>query len=64
MTGIVIAVKLIGLPVFCEFLVRQPAARSLGKRRGEGLAVVLVEGIGMGHKGVEITGRALVVKKR
>ena len=47
-----------------KFIVRQPAARGFGKRRGEGLPVVLIEGLGMGDKGVEIKGRELLGGKR
>jgi len=46
-----------------ELVVRQPPAWGFGERRGEGVSVVLVEGLGMGDKGVEITGRELVVGK-
>jgi len=46
-----------------ELVVRQPPAWGFGERRGEGGSVVLVEGLGMGDKGVEITGRELVVGK-
>src|SRR5512145_2942890 len=45
-------------------IVRQPPARCLGKRGGEGITAVLVEGLGMGDKGIEIKGRELVVGKR
>src|SRR6266446_3511787 len=44
-------------------IVRQPPARVFGKRRAEGVSVVLVESMGMGDKGVEIQGRELLVGK-
>jgi len=47
-----------------ECIVRQPPARCLGKRGGEGVAVVLGEERSLGAKGVESTGRELVVGKR
>jgi hypothetical protein len=46
-----------------ELIVRKPPAGRLGKWRREGLAVVLVEGVGMGHKRVEVTGRELLRDK-
>lgn len=46
-----------------EFIARNPAAGVFGKRGGEGLAVVLIEGLSMGDKGVEIKGRELLVGK-
>jgi hypothetical protein len=36
----------------------------LGNGGEEGLAMVLIEGLGMGDKGVEIKGRELLVGKR
>ena len=42
---------------------REPPARGLGEGRGESLAVALVEGVGMGHKRVEVKGRELLVGK-
>jgi hypothetical protein len=47
-----------------EFIRRQPPARCLGKRGGEGLSVVLVEALSMGSKGLEIKGRELLGGKR
>ena len=46
-----------------ELVGRQPPAWGCGERRGAGVAVGLVEGLGMGDKGVESKGRALVVGK-
>ena len=46
-----------------ELIVREPPAGGLGKRRGEGVAVVLVEGLGMGDKRLEVKGRELLVGK-
>jgi hypothetical protein len=43
---------------------REPTARGLGAWGGEGEAVWLMERLGRGDKGVEITGRALVGRKR
>jgi len=48
----------------CECIARNPAAGGFGKRRGEDVAVVLVEGFGMSDEGIEITGREVVVGKR
>jgi len=45
-------------------IMRQPAAGVRGEGREKGLAVMLVEGLGMGDKGVEVKGRALLVSKR
>ena len=45
-------------------LVREPSARCLGKRRGEGVAVVLVEKLSIGDKGVEIQGCELLRGKQ
>ena len=47
-----------------ELIVREPPARCLGKRDGEGVAIALVEGLGMGNKGIEIKGRELIGGKR
>src|SRR5215470_8550787 len=47
-----------------ELVVREPPAGGLGKRGREGLTVVLVEGIGMRDKRVEVKGRELLVGKR
>ena len=47
-----------------ELIMREPPARCLGKRGGKGVSVVLIEGLSMGDKGVEIKGRELVVGKR
>ena len=47
-----------------EFVVREPTARGFGEWCGEGEAVVLIERMGMGDKGIEIKGRALVGRKR
>ena len=41
-----------------------PAAGGFGKRGGEDVAVLLIEGLGMGDKSVEIKGRELVAGKR
>lgn len=45
-------------------IVREPPARCLGEWRGEDGVVALVEDLGMRNKGVEITGRELLVGKR
>src|SRR5262245_56836239 len=47
-----------------EFVVREPTARGFGEWCGEGEAVVLIESLGMGDKGIEIKGRELVGRKR
>lgn len=47
-----------------EFIARNPAARGFGERGDEGLAIVLIEDLGMGDKGVEIKGRELLGRKR
>ena len=47
-----------------EFVVREPTARGFGEWCGEGEAVVLIERMGMGDKGVEIKGRELVGSQR
>src|SRR5712691_3025820 len=47
-----------------EFIMRQPPAWVFEKRGGEGVTVVLIEGLSMGDKGVEIKGRELVGRKR
>jgi hypothetical protein len=46
-----------------EFVVREPTARGFGEWCGEGEAVVLIESLGMGDKGIEIKGRELVGRK-
>jgi len=46
-----------------ELIVREPTARGFGEKRGESRAVELMQGVGMGHKGVEIKGRELLVGK-
>jgi len=46
-----------------ECIVREPAVGRLGERCCEGLTIVLVEGIGMGDKRVEVKGRELLVGK-
>src|SRR5262249_55970259 len=47
-----------------KVVVREPTPRGLGERRGERLAVTLVEDVGVGHKRLEVKGRALLVGKR
>jgi hypothetical protein len=47
-----------------KVIVREPATGSFGEWRGEGLPVVLVEGLGLGDQGVEIKGRELLGGKR
>jgi hypothetical protein len=37
-----------------KVVVREPTPRGLGERRGERLAVTLVEGVGVGHKRLEV----------
>ncbi len=46
-----------------ERIVREPPAGHLGESRREGLAVVLVEGFGLGHKRLKVKGRELFVGK-
>jgi hypothetical protein len=47
-----------------EFVVREPMARGFGAWGGEGEAVVLIESMRMGDKGIELKGRELVGSKR
>ena len=47
-----------------KLIVRNPAAGGFGEWRGEPLSVVLIEGIGLGDKGVEIKGGELIGGKR
>ena len=47
-----------------KVIVREPPAWCLGKWGGEDVAVVLIEDFSMGHKGIEIKGRELLIRKR
>src|SRR5262249_33705836 len=47
-----------------KVVVGEPTPRGLRERRGERLAVTLVEDVGVGHKRLEVKGRALLVGKR
>jgi hypothetical protein len=47
-----------------ELIVREPPAGGLGERCRKGLALLLVEGGSMAHKGVEVQGRELLAGKR
>jgi hypothetical protein len=48
----------------CECIVREPPAGRLREEYHEDLAVVLIEGLGMGDKRVEVKGGELLVAKR
>lgn len=48
----------------CERIVREPAGRGLGERHRKGVTVMLVESLSVGHKGVKVKGRELLVGKR
>jgi hypothetical protein len=47
-----------------KLIVREPAAWRFGKRRGEGLSVLLIETLSMGNEGIEIKGHELLGGKR
>jgi hypothetical protein len=48
----------------CECIMREPPAGRLREEYHEDLTVVLIEGLGMGDKRVEVKGRELLVAKR
>src|SRR2546423_10775507 len=47
-----------------KVIVREPTAGGFGERGRKGLAMVLVEGLSLAHKGVEVQGRELLGRKR